>query len=185
MLIPLSIGLYFRRLRAVLFVMVPAVLATILAYAVAYLVFGYLTTVTSFLVSFIMGNGTNYAIVLLARYEERAPDGPGGATAATLRRDRRALAQHRRRRHRLGAQLPVAAGHQLPRLLAVRPDRRRRLPAGLVTTFTVMPALLRCSTEGRPPPRRRRRRPACCCGLGRLIERSPGAVLWSARLSPW
>ena len=74
-LIPLSIALFFRRARAVLFVAAPAVLATVLAYAVAYLAFGYLTTVTSFLVSFVMGNGTNYAVVLLARYEEQRRHG--------------------------------------------------------------------------------------------------------------
>ena len=53
-----------------------------LAYGVAYLVFGYLTTATSFLVSFVMGNGTNYAIVLLARYDEQPPAGPSAADAA-------------------------------------------------------------------------------------------------------
>ena len=78
LLIPLSIGLYFRRLRAVLFVSAPGVLATVLAYAVAYLAFGYLTTATSFLVAFVMGNGTNYAIVLLSRYEELSPAGTAG-----------------------------------------------------------------------------------------------------------
>jgi hypothetical protein len=71
LLIPLSMIVYFRRLRAVAFVFAPAVLATVMAYGVAFLAYGYLTTMTSFLVSFIMGNGTNYAVVLLARYEDQ------------------------------------------------------------------------------------------------------------------
>jgi predicted RND superfamily exporter protein len=79
--IPLSIGLYFRRLRAVLFVSVPGVLATVLAYATACVVYGYLTTATSFLVAFVLGNGTNYAIVLLSRYEEHRRAGQGAAGA--------------------------------------------------------------------------------------------------------
>jgi uncharacterized protein len=74
-LIPLSIGLFFRRLRAVFFITAPAVLATVLAYAVAYLAFGYLTTVTSFLVAFVMGNGTNYAVALLNRYQQQRREG--------------------------------------------------------------------------------------------------------------
>ena len=46
-----------------------------LAYAVAYLAFGYLTTVTSFLVAFVMGNGTNYAVALLNRYQHERREG--------------------------------------------------------------------------------------------------------------
>lgn len=69
--ISLSIAFYFGRFRAVFLVGAPAAAATVLAYGVASLAFGYLTTVTGFLVSFVMGNGTNYAIVLMAHYEER------------------------------------------------------------------------------------------------------------------
>jgi uncharacterized protein len=82
-LIPLSIGLYFRRVRAVLFVGAPGLLATVMAYATASIAFGYLTTATSFLVAFVMGNGTNYAIVLLSRYEEHRRAGRS-AVDATL-----------------------------------------------------------------------------------------------------
>jgi predicted RND superfamily exporter protein len=69
--ISLSIAFYFGRVRALFLVGAPAVTATILAYGLANLAFGYLTTVTGFLVSFVMGNGTNYAIVLMAHYEEK------------------------------------------------------------------------------------------------------------------
>lgn len=65
-----SIALYFRRLRALPLIGAPAVLGTLLAFAVAKLAFGYLTSSTAFLGSIIVGNGINYAIVLLSRYEE-------------------------------------------------------------------------------------------------------------------
>ena len=67
-LITIALALFFRSARAVLLVGVPAVLGTVLTYAVAYLGLGYITTVTAFLVAFVMGNGTNYAIVFLALY---------------------------------------------------------------------------------------------------------------------
>jgi len=65
-----SIILYFRRLRAVPLVGIPAVLGTVLAFAFAKIAFGYLNSSTAFLGSIILGNGINYAIVLIARYEE-------------------------------------------------------------------------------------------------------------------
>jgi predicted RND superfamily exporter protein len=66
----LSIILYFRRLRAFPLTGVPAVLGAVLAFAVADLAFGYLNTSTVFLGSIILGNGINYAIVFMSRYEE-------------------------------------------------------------------------------------------------------------------
>ncbi len=69
-LIITALALFFRSARTVLLVGVPAVLGTVLTYAVAYLGLGYITTVTAFLVAFVMGNGTNYAIVFLALYGE-------------------------------------------------------------------------------------------------------------------
>jgi hypothetical protein len=65
-----SIALYFRRLRSLPLIGAPAVLGTLLAFAVAEVAFGYLTSSTAFLGSIIVGNGINYAIVLLSRYEE-------------------------------------------------------------------------------------------------------------------
>ena len=62
-LVALSIGLYFRRLRAIPLTGVPAVLGTMMAFAVAELAFGYLNSSTAFLGSIILGNGINYAIV--------------------------------------------------------------------------------------------------------------------------
>jgi uncharacterized protein len=73
--VALSIGLYFRRLRSIPLTGVPAALGTIMALAVAQLAFGYLTSSTAFLGSIIIGNGINYAIVLMSRYEEHRARG--------------------------------------------------------------------------------------------------------------
>ncbi len=65
-----SIGFYFRRVRAVPLIGIPAAVGTALAFGVAELSFGYLNASTAFLGSIILGNGINYGIVLLARYQE-------------------------------------------------------------------------------------------------------------------
>jgi uncharacterized protein len=76
-LVGLSIGLYFRRLRAIPLTGIPAALGAVLAFAVAELTFGYLNSSTAFLGSIILGNGINYAIVLMSRYEEHRARGDG------------------------------------------------------------------------------------------------------------
>ena len=52
-----------------------------MAFAVADLAFGYLTSSTAFLGSIILGNGINYAIVLMSRYEEQRAHGDDPTTA--------------------------------------------------------------------------------------------------------
>jgi predicted RND superfamily exporter protein len=74
-IVAISIGLYFRRWRAIPLTAVPAAVGTILAFATAELAFGYLTSSTAFLGSIIIGNGINYAIVLMSRYEEHRARG--------------------------------------------------------------------------------------------------------------
>src|ERR1700690_3322758 len=74
-LVVLSIGLYFRRLRAIPLTGIPAALGAMMAFAVADLAFGYLNSSTAFLGSIIIGNGINYAIVLMSRYEEHRARG--------------------------------------------------------------------------------------------------------------
>jgi uncharacterized protein len=74
-IVALSIGLYFRRLRAIPLTGIPAAVGTAMAFAVAELAFGYLTSSTAFLGSIIIGNGINYAIVLMSRYEEHRARG--------------------------------------------------------------------------------------------------------------
>jgi predicted RND superfamily exporter protein len=46
------------------------VIGTVMAFAVAELAFGYVNSSTAFLGSIILGNGINYAIILMSRYEE-------------------------------------------------------------------------------------------------------------------
>ncbi|HET6150739.1 MAG TPA: MMPL family transporter [Polyangia bacterium] len=76
-LVAASIGLYFRQWRSIPLTGVPAVFGALVAFAVAELAFGYLNSSTAFLGSIILGNGINYAIVLMSRYEEeRAHGGP-------------------------------------------------------------------------------------------------------------
>ncbi|HXU03756.1 MAG TPA: MMPL family transporter [Polyangia bacterium] len=74
-IVALSIGLYFRRWRAIPLTGAPAVMGTVMAFAVAQLAFGYLNSSTAFLGSIIIGNGINYAIVLMSRYEEHRARG--------------------------------------------------------------------------------------------------------------
>ena len=69
-------------------------IGTVVAFAVAELAFGYLSSSTAFLGSIIIGNGINYAIVLMSRYEEHRARGEdpnealrnalGGTWRATL-----------------------------------------------------------------------------------------------------
>ncbi len=79
--VALSIGLYFRRLRAIPLTGVPAAIGTVMAFAVAEIAFGYLNSSTAFLGSIIIGNGINYAIVLMSRYEEHRARGSDSSEA--------------------------------------------------------------------------------------------------------
>jgi predicted RND superfamily exporter protein len=69
-LVCLAVLLYFRRLGALVLMALPALVAVALSLAGAQLAFGALNTATGFLGAIIVGNGINYAIVQLARYEE-------------------------------------------------------------------------------------------------------------------
>jgi predicted RND superfamily exporter protein len=84
--VALSIGVYFRRLRAIPLTGVPASIGAVIAFAVADLSFGYLNSSTAFLGSIILGNGINYAIVLMSRYEEHRArgDDPGESLRASI-----------------------------------------------------------------------------------------------------
>ena len=83
-IVALSIVLYFRRLRSLPLIATSAVIGTVMAFAVAELAFGYVNSSTAFLGSIILGNGINYAIILMSRYEEyRAA---GASTLAAMER---------------------------------------------------------------------------------------------------
>jgi predicted RND superfamily exporter protein len=74
-IVAISIGLYFRRWRSIPLTGAAAAMGTMMAFAVAQLAFGYLNSSTAFLGSIIIGNGINYAIVLMSRYEEHRARG--------------------------------------------------------------------------------------------------------------
>jgi uncharacterized protein len=61
---------YYRSLWALLVIFFPAFFGIASAYAFAYFVFGYINTAGAFLGAIILGNGINYPIVLLSRYQE-------------------------------------------------------------------------------------------------------------------
>ncbi|MDZ4697332.1 MAG: MMPL family transporter [Deltaproteobacteria bacterium] len=82
-LVAISIGLFFRRVRAIPIIGAPAVLGTVMAFGVAAMMFGYLNQSTAFLGSIIVGNGINYGIVLMARYEELRAEGKNYLDAMT------------------------------------------------------------------------------------------------------
>lgn len=75
LIVVLSIGFYFRRIRAIPLTGIPAFVGAAMAFAVADLSFGYLNSSTAFLGSIIIGNGINYAIVFMSRYEEERAQG--------------------------------------------------------------------------------------------------------------
>ena len=70
LLVCLVVYLYFGRPGAVLFLVVPPLCGVALALGLAQLSFGGLNTITGFLGAIILGNGVNYAVVQMARYEE-------------------------------------------------------------------------------------------------------------------
>jgi predicted RND superfamily exporter protein len=82
---------FYGRFRAIPFVGVPALIGVAFAFGCADLLFGYLNASTAFMGSIVVGNGINFPIIQLARYEEerragRAPrESAGIALKATIR----------------------------------------------------------------------------------------------------
>jgi uncharacterized protein len=75
LVVALSLWAYFRRRRAVPLVGVSAMIGTVMAFAMAELLFGYVNSSTAFLGSIILGNGINYGIILISRYQELLAEG--------------------------------------------------------------------------------------------------------------
>ena len=80
-IVAVSLVLYFRTIWALILITTPALVGTIMAFAVAEFAFGYLNSSTAFLGSIIIGNGINYAIVLTSRYQEERTRGISSASA--------------------------------------------------------------------------------------------------------
>jgi predicted RND superfamily exporter protein len=74
-IVAISLWIYFRRLGVVPLVGISAVIGTVMAFAMAELLFGYVNSSTAFLGSIILGNGINYGIILISRYQEIRAEG--------------------------------------------------------------------------------------------------------------
>src|SRR5262249_53799892 len=70
LLVCIVVVLFYGRMRAVPLMAAPALVGTCVAFGIAELAFGDLNSSTAFLASIIIGNGINFAIIQLARYEE-------------------------------------------------------------------------------------------------------------------
>jgi predicted RND superfamily exporter protein len=75
LIVAASLWVFFRRFRAVPLVGVSAVIGSVMAFAMAELLFGYVNSSTAFLGSIILGNGINYGIILISRYQELRAEG--------------------------------------------------------------------------------------------------------------
>jgi predicted RND superfamily exporter protein len=175
-IIGLSIALAFRTLRSLPLVIVPALLGTLAAFAVAAVAFGYLNSSTAFLGSIILGNGINYAIVLLAAFQERrrAGDETGEALARAVEQVWRGT---------LAASLAAAAAYASLALTGFRGFSQFGVMGAVgslacwAATFLVLPALL--ARFGGPAPAARATAPRAA-GLPGLVARRPGVLLVGA-----
>jgi len=81
------LGLYligYRRLGALLYSSVPLVVGQALTFAIAFMVFGHLNSASSGFVAMVMGLGTDFTIVMYARYVEERRQGLSLAEASRL-----------------------------------------------------------------------------------------------------
>jgi predicted RND superfamily exporter protein len=85
-LVALVVVLFYGRLRALPMVALPALIGVAVAFGAAELLFGYLNASTAFLGSIVVGNGINFPIITLARYEEarRSGEAPRAACETAL-----------------------------------------------------------------------------------------------------
>jgi predicted RND superfamily exporter protein len=176
LVIGLSIALYFRSLRALPLVVAPAALGTLVAFAAAALGFGYLNSSTAFLGSIILGNGINYAIVLLAAFRERRRAGDDARAAI-------ARAVEQVWRSTLAASLAAAAAYASLALTGFRGFSQFGVMGAVgsvacwTATFLVLPALLARFGGKAPAPRASA---GGAGGLPGLVARRPGALLGGA-----
>lgn len=175
LVVGLSIMIYFRRVRAVPLVGIPAIAGTLVAFAVADLAFGYLNSSTAFLGSIIVGNGINYAIVLMSRYEEERAHGhsPGDSLREALSGTWRGTAV---------AALCASAAYASLTITSFRGFSQFGVmgASGAVAcwlaTYTALPALL--VFVDRPRGAGHKERPPLGLGaLGRLVARRSGVLM--------
>ena len=170
LLVALSIGLYFRRVRAIPLAGIPAVIGTVLAFAVADLAFGYLNSSTAFLPSIILGNGINYAIVFMSRYEEQRAGGdhPSRALLGALNGVWRGT---------LVASISASAAYASLMVTSFRGFYQFGLMGAVgslgcwLATFTVLPALLILADRHGRPERHVARAPLDLGPVARFVQR--------------
>ena len=151
-----------------------------MAFAVAELAFGYLNSSTAFLGSIIIGNGINYAIVLMSRYEEHRArgDDPDEALRCALGGTWRGT---------LVASIAASAAYASLTVTSFRGFYQFGVmgAAGALfcwlATYSILPAMLIAAR----PARARRRRPVAGPRAARV--RPAGALSPAARgaCSPW
>ncbi|MDB4971267.1 MAG: putative rane protein [Myxococcales bacterium] len=83
-LVCLVVIIFYGRFRAIPFVGVPALMGVAVAFGMAELLFGYLNASTAFMGSIVVGNGINFPIIQLARYEEERRGGKSPREAASV-----------------------------------------------------------------------------------------------------
>ena len=83
-LVCLVVIVFYGRFRAIPFVGIPALMGVAFAFGMAELLFGYLNASTAFMGSIVVGNGINFPIIQLARYEEERRSGKSPREAASI-----------------------------------------------------------------------------------------------------
>ena len=83
-LVLIVVVVFFGRLRAVPLVCIPALFGVAAAFGMAELLFGYLNASTAFMGSIVVGNGINFPIIVLSRYEEERSLGHDHKRAAEI-----------------------------------------------------------------------------------------------------
>jgi predicted RND superfamily exporter protein/polyhydroxyalkanoate synthesis regulator phasin len=71
----LVLGLYFRRFRAIVIVLTPLIMGIVWTLALAFTLYGELTTVTVFIFAILLGLGIDFAIHLLSGYDHARLEG--------------------------------------------------------------------------------------------------------------
>jgi hypothetical protein len=83
-LVCLVVIVFYGRFRAIPFVGIPALMGVAFAFGMAELLFGYLNASTAFMGSIVVGNGINFPIIQLARYEEERRGNKSPREAASI-----------------------------------------------------------------------------------------------------